>query len=383
MIWKNLKVRFITLIIEIFLKLVIILKKVMFYINNICHGGAERVIVNIANYLSEEYETVFVTSTKEPDEYILADNVKRYVLEETFVKRNRLQKNIYRIKNLRRICKNEKPDILISFMAEPNFRSIIASLGLKTKCLVSVRNDPAVEYGGRSGKLVAKYLLPLVDGCVFQTVDAKNYFGKRMAEKSRVIYNAVKEEFFETEHRYISKKVVTFGRLQAQKNQLLLINSFSKVLEKHPDAKLEIYGIGNLEELLQNRIKELGLEDSISLMGITDNVAEILSESAVFVLSSDYEGMPNALMEALAVGVPSVSTDCPCGGPKTLIENGVNGILIPLHSGEDVLAEAICSLLENPEKAEEMGKKAKERAVEFKYDRILNEWKKYINSVAN
>jgi len=381
MIWKNSKIRFITLIIEIFLKLVIILKKVMFYINNICHGGAERVIVNIANYLSEEYETVFVTSTKEPDEYILSDKVKRYVLEKTFVKRNRLQKNIYRIKNLRKICKNEKPDILISFMAEPNFRSIIASLGLKTKCLVSVRNDPAVEYGGRSGKLVAKYLLPLADGCVFQTVDAKNYFGKRMSEKSRVIYNAVKEDFFETKHKYISKKVVTFGRLQTQKNQLLLINSFSKVLEKHPDAKLEIYGIGNLEELLQNRIQELGLEDSISLMGITDKVAEILSESAVFVLSSDYEGMPNALMEALAVGVPSVSTDCPCGGPKTLIENGVNGILIPLHSGEDVLAEAICSLLENPEKAEEMGKKAKERAAEFKSDRILNEWKKYILSI--
>ncbi len=354
----------------------------MFYINNICHGGAERVIVNIANFLSEEYETVFVTSTKEENEYILSQNVKRYVLENNPVNRNRLNKNLYRIRNLRKICKDEKPDVLVSFMAEPNFRSVIATLGLKTKCIISVRNDPAVEYGGKAGKLISKYLLPLADGCVFQTNDARDYFSKKLVDKSCVIYNAVKEEFFKTEHNPEGKKVVTFGRLQAQKNQMLLINAFALVLKSYPDAKLEIYGIGNLKEQLQNQIEELGVKNNVFLMGLTDNVPQILSKSAVFVLSSDYEGMPNALMEALAVGLPSVSTDCPCGGPRTLIENGVNGILIPLHSEESVLAEAICSLFENPEKSKKMGECAKVRSAEFKSDRILGEWKEYITSIA-
>lgn len=352
--------------------------KIAFYINDINGGGAERVMVNLANYLSEiGRDVIFVTSYRAANEYKLSSKVKRLSIEDNKINQSRFKRNLSRVLALRKICKNEKPSVLVTFMAEPNFRGIIATLGLPVKTIVSVRNDPNKEYAGKIGSFVGKCLLPLADGCVFQTKEAQEWFPERLQRKSTIIFNAVKEEFFHIERKPVAGEIITCGRLEAQKNHKLLIDAFAEVVKDHPYAKLKIYGEGSLRNALQEQINKLGLQDKTFLMGATNDVAKALQTADLFVLSSDYEGMPNALMEAMAAGVPCISTDCPCGGPRELITHKKNGILVSVGDVA-LMTEAMKSLLQNKEYCNRLGKAVKLRASNFKYDKILRVWKEYI-----
>lgn len=352
--------------------------KIAFYINDINGGGAERVMVNLANYLSKiGREVVFVTSYRSANEYKLSSKVKRYSIESNQISQSRFKRNLSRVLALRKICKNENPNVLVTFMAEPNFRGIIATLGLPVKTIVSVRNDPNREYAGKIGRFVGKWILPIADGCVFQTKEAQAWFPERLQRKSTIIFNAVKEEFFYIERKPVAGEIITCGRLEAQKNHKLLIDAFAEVVKEHPYARLKIYGEGSLRDVLQEQINKLGLQDKAFLMGATNDVAKALQTADLFVLSSDYEGMPNALMEAMAAGVPCISTDCPCGGPRELITHEKNGILVSVGDVA-LMTEAMKSLLQNKEYRNHLRKTVKLRASNFKYDKILRAWKEYI-----
>lgn len=356
------------------------MKKIMFYINAIHDGGAERVMINLADYFSRQgYKTILVTSFRDTWEYTVPNAVKRITLEEHEIKQSKLKRNITRVKKLRKFCKDEKPDILVSFMAEPNFRAILATWGLPVKNLISVRNDPNKEYAGRVGHIVGKYLLPFADGCVFQTKEAKNWFPKRLQKKSRIIYNAVKEDFYHVERHPVPGEIVTCGRLEEQKNHALLIAAFSKVVERYPEACLKIYGEGSLRGKLQKQIDALGLHEKAFLMGATNHVEKVLETADVFVLSSDFEGMPNALMEAMAAGVPCISTDCPCGGPRELFGDDLVKQLVEVDK-EDELEYSISNFMELSEKDKMLlGKRIKEKAKIFMPDKVNEEWNKYIS----
>lgn len=352
----------------------------MFYINVLCKGGAERVILQLANHFSRNgYEVVLVTSYMGTDEYEIPPKINRVSLEKEELHQSRLRRNMSRIQKLRRLCKQEKPDVLISFMQEPNFRAILATVGLPVKTIVSVRNDPRREYAGKMGWVVGKCLLPMADGCVFQTEEAKLWFPMRLQKKSAIIMNEVSESFFDVVREHTSN-IVTVGRLNDQKNHEMLIRAFSTIAEKHANEKLLIYGEGGLRAQLSQLIDSLALRERVFLMGNTAEVPAVLSKASVFILSSDYEGMPNALMEALAVGVPSISTDCPCGGPKMLIENEKTGLLVPVGD-EEALAEAMDRLLSDRGYAEKLGAAAKESAKRYMPDKIFGEWKSFIEEI--
>lgn len=350
------------------------MKKIMFYINAIHDGGAERVMVNLAKYFSENrYDTSLVTSFRDTWEYPLAPTVKRLTLEETEIKQSRIKRNLSRIKKLRDLCKSEKPDILISFMAEPNFRAVLATIGLPVRTIVSVRNDPNREYAGSLGHFVGKVILPLADGCVFQTEEAKLWFPKRLQKKSAVIYNAVKEDFFNIERAPIPGEIITCGRLEPQKNHKLLIDAFAEVSKLYPEAVLKIYGDGSLKYQLRQQIGDLGLHGKVFLMGTTDHVEEALRTADLFVLSSDYEGMPNALMEAMAAGVPCISTDCPCGGPRELFgENKYNSLF--KCGDKEELTRKICDFFSSGVVHSDLKNVAKA----FRTEKVNLHWKTYI-----
>jgi UDP-N-acetylglucosamine:LPS N-acetylglucosamine transferase len=164
------------------------MKKILFYINSIHYGGAERVIVNLANEFSKRnYKVVFVTSFKDNKEYILDESIERITLEENNLKKSFIKKNIFRTLNLRKVYKHHKPNIVISFMAEPNFRAIAASMFLNIKNIISVRNDPNKAYPNILYRIVARILYPFADGCVFQTDDAKKWFSNSIQKKSKII----------------------------------------------------------------------------------------------------------------------------------------------------------------------------------------------------
>ena len=351
--------------------------KIYLYINVLGGGGAERVIANLANTLAEDgCETTLITSFPVDKEYSIDKKVRRLLLEDHEFRQSRLKRNVTRISKLRKICKEEKPDIMISFMEEPNFRAILATRGLPVKTLVSVRNDPNKEYAGKLGWFVGKILLPMADGCVFQTSDAQKWFPKRLQKKSRIIYNAVKEEFYQVECTPVRGEIVTCGRLTEQKNHKLLIDAFAEVQKIYPFATLKIYGEGVLREKLQNQIESLNLNEKVFLMGATNDVAKALQTADLFVLSSDYEGMPNALMEAMAAGVPCISTDCPCGGPRELFGEDASDKLVPCNDSAQ-LAEAICKVLETTKD----GMTEKRHAETFKPDRVNQMWKDYVHDI--
>lgn len=353
------------------------MSKIVFYVNAINGGGAERVMVNLAKYFSENgYDTTLVTSFRDTWEYPLAATVRRLTLEEVEIKQSRIKRNFSRIKKLRDLCKSEKPDILVSFMEEPNFRAILATRGLPVKTLVSVRNDPNKEYAGKLGAFVGKVLLPMADGCVFQTKEAQEWFPERLQRKSKIIYNAVKEDFYQIERTPVRGEIVTCGRLVEQKNHALLIDAFSEVLKKYPFVTLKIYGEGALREKLQHQINDLGLEKKAFLMGATSDVEKVLQTADLFVLSSDYEGMPNALMEAMAAGVPCISTDCPCGGPRELFGEDASDKLVPCNDSAQ-LAEAICCVFDGAEH----NVVEKKHAEAFRPDRVNTMWEKYIMEI--
>lgn len=356
--------------------------KIYFYINVIGGGGAERVIANLSTQFSEHgYNVGLITSFPIEEEYPIGEKVKRFNLEkEEIIGDNRVYRNFRRIYELRKILKDNKPDVLVSFMAEPNFRAIIAAMGLRTKTIVSVRNDPNREYAGKIGYIVGKLILPLANGCVFQTDEAKRWFPQKLQKKSLIIFNSVKKDFYNVEHKPEKGRIATFGRLNTQKNQKMLIEAFSQVVKEFPYAVLWIYGQGKLEQELAEQIGSLGLKESVELKGNTLDVPSALAQTDIFVLSSDYEGMPNALMEAMAVGIPVISTDCPCGGPGMIIDNMSNGILVPVDNYKE-MANALQRLLSDQQLRISMKEKAKEKAKLFETDCVFYEWEKYIRSV--
>lgn len=355
-------------------------KKILLYINTLEHGGAERVLCNLANqFLNAGNEVVFVASYATKEEYSLNSRVERYNLENFPSESNILIRNIQRSLKLRKIVKKVKPDIVISFLPEPNFRAIAAVSGLKTPIIISVRNDPEKEYANRIYRYIQKRLYPRADGIVFQTEDAKDWFPKVIQEKSRIIMNQVDERFFisnSSDEQYYC----AIGRLVEQKNYKMLIESFSVFAKKYPKEILRIYGAGSQKEQLQKLIQESGMKNNIYLMGITDNVPEVLSKTKVFVMTSNYEGMPNALLEAMAVGVPVISTDCPCGGPKMIIKNWENGVLVPIYDN-DALVNALLYLQEHKCCRDEIKEKAKKTAERFRPERVFYEWDSFVNFV--
>ncbi len=357
------------------------MNKLLFYINVIGGGGAERVMANLSmKFALSGYDVIFVTTYRIKNEYTLLPGITRYNLEDINKKGNIAVRNIRRILELRKIIKCEKPNAVITFMFEPNFRGLVATLGIDVKNIISVRDLPTKEYDTWFRRIVARLLLPQTDGCVFQTEDQKRWFPKKLQYKSSVIPNEVNPIFFESNRHPCINRIVTLGRLTEQKNHKMLIEAFSKVTKKIDDATLYIYGCGELKDKLERIINKLGLQEKVFLAGYTKEVTSCLGMADLFVLSSNYEGMPNTLMEAMAMGTPCISTNCDGGGAKALIRNGIDGVLVPKNDVKS-MSNAIIKVLGTPYYKELLGKRARKRSRNFDPDKIFYKWERYVNEV--
>ena len=361
-------------------------KKIVMYIDSMGHGGAQRVMsILIDNLTKSKVHVVLVNDFKlsnNETQYSIDEGVKRYYLQDK-IEGNFFSKNIKRIHNLRKIIKFEKPDIVLSFLGNPNKRMLLATIGISVRKVVSVRNDPNKEYGaGAFHRIIANLILGLSDGVIFQTKDAQKYFSKSIQKKSEVIFNPVSDVFFDTKYIGDEKTIVSIGRLEQQKNNALLINAYAKIADKYPDYRLVFYGQGSLAKELQQLCSDLHISSRVVFAGDTNNVSEVLEHCGLFVLSSDYEGMPNSLMEAMAVGVPCISTDCPCGGPKELIVNGQDGVLVDVGNSKQ-LEDAICMLLNDDISRCRLGQNAKEETLRLKSSIICEKWKSFFEKVMN
>lgn len=363
--------------------------RILFYISTIKGGGAARVMTNLANHFVNDSEmnnqVIFLTNFYGEQEYLLDKRVKRLSVEKQEKKSNFFIKNVKRVTYIRKIIKKENPDILISFMSENNIRAWAAALGLPVKVLISVRNDPNIKYGtGLQAKFI-KYVYNQVDAIVFQTEEAKEWFGAKLKPASTIIMNQVSEEFYRevskdninnATEKTLRKDIVTTGKFLEQKNHKLLMTAFARICGKYED-NLIIYGDGKLRKEYEEYIQELGLEKRIQIPGTISKVSEHIKHAKLFVMSSDYEGMPNSLMEAMALGLPCISTDCPCGGPRALIESMKDGVLVKVGDCAG-LANAMDRLMQEDDLRENIGRQAQIKAQEFRPEKVYKVWKEFI-----
>ncbi len=352
--------------------------KLVFHTIVLGGGGAERVMVNLANSFARktENEVVLVAMRKVKNEYEIDENVKVKYLFSEQCEDTGLNRNFNWIRNLRKIINEENPDVILAFLPGPCLSVLVSSIGRKCRTILSVRSEPKYEYPDFWLRILAKMLYRFADTVVFQTKEQQDFFPKSVQKKAAIIMNQVNEKFFEVGIVNSRKDIVTSGRMFKEKNHKMLIEAFSKISDKVTD-NLIIYGEGPLREELECLIKEKGLTERVFLPGHTEDIIDCVKGAKMFVLSSDCEGMPNALLEAMALGVPCISTDCPCGAPREIINDGENGFLVPVNDA-NFLAGKMLELINNERLQNKFSRKARESATKFKPDKIFLEWEKVI-----
>jgi len=344
----------------------------MLVIGAFSYGGAERVMANIANYLAERHKVLLCTLFNREAPYKISEKVN---LKQGIATSGKIAS----FRELRKTAKEYKPDVVLSFLTQINIMTIISLLGTKIPVVVSERNDPNFEPAQKYRKLLRKITFPFATGYVFQTADAKKYFSYKIQKNGVVIPNPV---FVENEIKPISvleskKEFVAVGRLTIQKNYPLLIRSFSKVIKSHPEFILKIYGEGELKGELLEEIKKTKSEDNIFLMGSSQTIHKDIVQSYGFIMSSNHEGMPNALLEAMALGLCCISTDCPCGGPKEIIEHEKNGLLVPVDNIKE-MQMAITKVIEDQFLARKISINARKTKEKYSLELIGKKWENYL-----
>lgn len=291
-------------------------------------GGAERVIAQLLKeWCSIGVECNLVLLNRAPIFYEIPEEVKVYEIG-VLAKKHYVDK-VKKYIQVRKYIRNIKPDIVLALPEEIGIYVIGSLLGTNIPVVVSERNNPWRMPYKKASRIVRKLMYPFVDGLIFQTSFAASFFSERIQKKGIVLQNPLDLSRIPKPYEGIRDKVIVgAGRLEPQKNFKLLIDAFCLFYEKHEDYKLIIYGEGSLRRELETYALEKIPKEVFSFPGNVPDLPERINTCSAFVLSSDYEGMPNVLIEAMAMGVPCVSTDCPSGGPNELINDGVNGFLV-------------------------------------------------------
>ncbi len=351
--------------------------RILFVIHRLSYGGASKIMAFLANQLSyEDYDVHLFAYESNETVPSLAPSVHHVACRYSPCAVVGLRR-IVQITQIREVIYEVKPDVIISFLAYPNVMSIIASRGMSTRVIICERGDPFSERGWFSR--FRDFVYRFADGYVFQTNGARQYYSKRIQTQAAVVPNPVIAEDISVNWRGGREDaIITAGRLELkQKRQDLLISAFSRIAANHPHIRLVIYGDGEDETAIRQLVSNLRLEGRVVLAGVSRNMLGVMKNARMFVLSSDYEGIPNALVEAMSIGVPCISTDCSPGGAAQLIRNMENGILVP-RGCRDELANAMEFMLTNPERAELMGRNARLVTRDLDPDAIVDRWKSYI-----
>ena len=361
------------------------MKRIALFISSLQKGGSERVMVNLAEYLHKNhYDVILVTQYKKEVEYDLSPEIRRVYSEpeEHELQGGRIHNFLARFRKLRSIWKAYKPDVILSFLGKNNLMAIATAAFLPCNVAVSVRGEPTMEYEGKLMQAIAKSTFRFADGIILQTKQASEFFPNGVRKKAVILPNPINPIF--VEKRYTGERedvIVTAGRLDENKNHAMLIHAFAKIAEEYPTTNLVIYGEGESRGKLEALIAEKGLTERISMPGSVTDIADRICRARIFTLTSNTEGMPNSVMEAMALGIPVVSTDCPCGGPATLIEDGVNGLLVPVGDAF-ALSDAFRKILSDAEFAKKIGENAHDIAKKMKPEEVNRKWEEYLGKIA-
>lgn len=358
--------------------------KLLFINTNIGYGGASKMMVWVASQMADRgHDVTFFTYRDAEELQPISLKVKHihHQLEDKFGK----QKKLYScVMHIRQFIQDGKYDVAIAFLSPSILRLALASIGTNCKVLFSERGDPSQKATSLKSKIIGKInQIAFISGdaFVFQTPMAAYYYPQRVQRKGMVISNPIRP-LLRTKKRIKGgdKTVVCVARLDIhQKRQDLLIDAFNLISGNFPEYSLCLYGDGldNNEAILRERAMH---NPQIRFMGPTKDVATVIQNATMMVLSSDFEGIPNTLLESMSIGVPSVSTDCSPGGAAMLIRNKENGILVP-RGDVKALASAMEYMIMHSEEAERMGIKAMEVNEIYAENVIADKWNIVFNEL--
>lgn len=353
------------------------MKKICFVMPAMLGGGAERVVTILSEYFIEQgYPVKICLMNQAVVDYQLPDTV---VVDTSYIRgKEGIRKSLWRLHDLRSMMKKDAETIYISFFSMFNIYLLAAGLGLKRKIIVSERLDPRKSIPNRKWLFALRsFLYKKAMKVVFQTPDAMECFDEKVKKHGVIIWNPLKDDLPDRYEGIRRKEIVTFARLEPQKNFPLLIDAFKLLLHHHPDYQLSIYGKGSSEEMLRQKVIHDGLADKVVFYGFAPDVHERIRDCAMFVLPSDYEGLSNAMLEAMAIGLPCICTDCPPGGAKLFINSGVNGFLTPVRDRESLFS-MMDRLASDVDLADRISKEAVNVKIILKKENICSLWQHII-----
>ena len=274
-----------------------------------------------------------------------------------------------------KLLRNRPNAVAVSLSVMTNFAIGAAAPFVKNKIVISDRNDPSRRPAGKIKQFFRDMAFKQADVLILQTKDVQKYYQKRIHMTGVVIPNPINNNMPAPIHGECVRRsvIVTAGRLNKQKNLGMLIEAFSKISSNHPEYTVEIFGRGEEEESLKRKAEELSVADRVIFKGFSNNIYEDIKDCSIYVCSSDYEGISNALLEALGMGLPTISTDCPVGGSRLLIENDVNGILVDVGD-VDALSVQIERLIDNPELAKRLSENAVSVRDKYAVEKVAQMW---------
>lgn len=338
--------------------------RICFAIYHRCGGGAERALTELAGTLADMGHTVMVIQkVGSEQDYPINGKVMVAVLEQMAFQKSRLK----RFQTFYRKVRELDPDVLVPYLPWAELLCFCAAKLGRIGLIFTVRCNPAVYPERLAERLLRNVMCFFSNGLYVQNMAQCEYFPAFMRKNMFVLPNIVRKEFFEAV-RVRGKEITNFvnaGRLVPQKNQQMLIRAFAGVVRRFPGKHLclRIYGDGPLRDELVGMIGQLGMQEHIFMEGFSMDLPAEYVKADAFVLSSDFEGQPNVLMEAMAAGLPCVSTDCPTG-PAELIDSEINGVLIPCGD-EEQLRLALERFVADPSFADRMGRAARKRMEEI------------------
>lgn len=307
------------------------MKEIIIVTISLGNDGAERVLTELATEWLNKGHLVTVIQThanRYGCEYYLPEGINKIYIQVNY--KNKILRILKESMELIKILRKHPNATALSFLSASSLILAIASIFTKNRVIFSERNDPSRVPVGKGQQLMRDLAFNFADCCVFQTEDAKKHFNKKIQSKGIIIPNPINgslPEIYEGERKKI---IVTACRLHPQKNLKMMIDAFQMLSEIYSDYKLVIYGQGILEQDIREYIRYKKMDDCVLLPGFEKNIIEKIADCTMFVSSSDYEGISNSMLEAMAMGLPVVVTDCPIGGARMMIQDNENGLLVPV-----------------------------------------------------
>ena len=349
------------------------MKNIAIVVQSLSDGGAERVGSILANYLCEHgYNVLVILAYHDKREYYIHEEIKIAVIKAN--KKSGFARVLERNIKIYEVVKEFGADVVVSFITN----EVIVTEYRGIPVVHTLRNDPTHTESSPIKSFVRKLAYRNAAQVIFQTEGARDYFSNLIKKRSQIIFNPLNVDKLPTWNECThSKTFITACRLNKQKNIPMMIRAMKKLHEYYPEYSLEIYGSGEEKEFIENLIKENHTDGYICLKGHSTNIHDIMANAFAFVMSSDYEGLSNSMLEALTIGVPCICTDCPPGGARTFIENHKNGLLCQVGNAEN-LYENMRFLIENKESGIIFKKNNQNLREKLSAENICKQWEMVI-----